>query len=269
MLNQIFPFPSHMTLTESHASLKKPMSSLHQCDHGIYCRVPLFQPTKDHSVMYPPLLSIWESWFQPREWKTSTHYLCQHQNWAVRVQVMVPPKSPVSEKALSTEQVQNSPEQPHDSFQSSVFYPHFPSFCHPLCVFFSLQSTPFHTASCSPPSQGRHICSPRAWAPQVQCSQEPRPGCHTCMPLLEPLAELPIFWQACKNWWLESPENSPISDKQIFSANAAKINNALKKPVSRLCLCMKWHHQNRMFDSIRPFNKSEVSPWERTQWHNS
>lgn len=52
---------------------------------------------------------------------------------------------------------------------------------------------------------------------------------------------------------------------QICSANAAKTNNALKKPVSRLCLCMKWSHQNRMFDSIRPFHKSEVSPWERIQ----
>lgn len=175
---------------------------------------------------------------------------------------MLPPRSPMSEKTPSIEQVQNSPPLttwfPPSRAVCSIFTSHYSAI---LSVCFSLCKThPAIQHHVLPQAKAAHLLSKSLGSPGStwQCSQEPRSGCHTCM-----ISHLLAGMQ--KLWWMESPENSPISDMQICSANAAKINNVLKKPVSRLCLCMKWSHQNRMFDSIRPFNKSEASPWERTQ----
>lgn len=116
---------------------------------------------------------------------------------------MLPPRSPMSERTPSTEQVPNSPPQPHDSllpeqhvlFSLSIILPS------SVCVFLSVKHTLPYSIMFSPRPRQTHLLSKSLGSPGCtwQCSQEPRSGWHTCMPVLEPLVEFPIFWQACKN----------------------------------------------------------------------
>lgn len=113
---------------------------------------------------------------------------------------MFPPKSPMSEKTLSTDQIQHFPEQPHNSLLPEK------------CILFSLLNVNYsailsvkhtlpYSITFSPKPEQTHLLSKSLGSPQPnwQCSQKPRSGYHTYMPVLEPLVELPIFWQACKN----------------------------------------------------------------------
>lgn len=179
---------------------------------------------------------------------------------------MFPPKSPMSEKTLSTDQIQHFPEQPHNSLLPEK------------CILFSLLNVNYSAIlSVKHPAIQHHVL-PQA---RTDTSALQEPGLPTAQLAVQPEAKIRLShlhasaWASCwtshllagmqKLWWMESTQNSPDSDMQIYSANAAKIKNALKKPVSRLYPCMKWSHRNRTFDSIRPFNKSEVSPWEGIQ----